>query len=687
MHITIVKNNKLIRSILFLISLMFAINTTVCMAQEVDGKAYLNKIDGIGVIAIRLNIAKGNYLYHTDLGDPKANEMPLKITLSNDTYKIKSFATSKPILKTQELFSEPGKTIKVNAHTGTAYIYLILSKNNKPSPTNSSVQNAQNLEVYLSGQMCNTQRCLQLSLTLPVDTELESTDVKKIFELMPNMSEFSKPPLSWSKPSMQKNSALDPTIANMSSSCKFKNLLNQSMNTKAVSQEIPSLLKDTQQNTTELPKFHIKHHTAKYGLIVWLGIAIVAGILLNFMPCVLPVISLKLMGFVNQAHESRKRLILLSICFSAGILTVFFALALAAVFFGLQWGEQFQSELFNIILVCLVFSFALSFFGIYEIQVPEFAGKLQKDGVLPREGYLGTYCTGILATLMATPCSGPFLGATISWALTQTAFTVIAVFLCLGFGMALPYFLLSMSSRLRKFLPKPGGWMLTFRVSMGFVLLLTVIYLMIFIKTQNLVSTCALLVFIAFSCWIFGKYGSIIHRKRIRWLARLSSIAIIFLGTYLSFYVFKPFLSKGSNTAQYTQGSLESEHNANKKFETIRHPFDFTAFRNDLSSGKNVLVKFTADWCPNCQYNSHYVFSNEEVLDDLKNKNVVFYEADMTDDTPQTRMIRDLLKSIGGSAIPYVGIFPADAPESPYVLPDILTVSEVINTLNKLPNN
>ena len=225
--------------------------------------------------------------------------------------------------------------------------------------------------------------------------------------------------------------------------------------------------------------------------------------------------------------------------------------------------------------------------------------------------------------------------------------------------------------------------MLTFRTIMGFVLLLTVIYLMLFIKAENLLATCALMVFIAFACWIFGKYATILHKRKIRWFARISSAAIIVIGAYLAFIVLNPFIPR---RVQPVNTMVEAKATQENSERTNIHPFNFETFQKDLASGKNILVDFTADWCPNCQYNTHYVFSSEAVLNKLKNKDVIFYEANLTDDTPKTQKIRDLLKSLGGSAIPYAGIFPANSPDSPYVLPDILTVSKVTEVLDKLPD-
>ena len=672
------KFNSIVTCLAFLF--LFFIYNSFGQTAEINGKAWLRQNGNNSIIAVHLDINKGAYLYHTDLGDPNALGTPLKISLSPSSYEIQKFFTSPPESKSMDSFSNPGNSYNVNIHKNFINIFLIIKKNINLEAVNNSLD-TQKLTVHINGQACNKQRCLQVSLAIPVTTNATSAEAEKVFSLIPDLEQFKKPLNDWA-------SSSNDLIDNNSGSLPF--LISHNANTKLTNTENPSAsdsildLIDQDVSTTDsipvLPDFNIHKETHEYSLLVWLLLALLAGILLNFMPCVLPVISFKIFGFINQAHENRRKLILLSLCFSGGILTVFIILAFAAAGLGMQWGEQFQSETFNIILACLVFAFALSFLGVFEFSAPVFAGKLQNDKAIPQEGYLGTYITGIVATLMATPCSGPFLGATISWALTQSAITVMAVFICIGIGMALPYFLLSLSSRLRSFLPKPGDWMLTFRTIMGFILLLTVIYLMIFIRSDNLLATCALMVFIAFACWIYGKYATVINAKPTRYIAKISSITIIAIGIYVIFYILNPAIFRQNITSASTRTIAVNQG------ESTIIPFDFKAFKNDLDSGKNILVDFTADWCPNCQYNTHYVFTDKSIQEKLKTKGVIFYEADITEDTPKTKEIRNFLNSIGGSAIPYVGLFPANNPTEPYVLPDILSVSKVNRYLNKLPD-
>ncbi len=162
-----------------------------------------------------------------------------------------------------------------------------------------------------------------------------------------------------------------------------------------------------------------------HGLPVWMLLAFIAGLLMNFMPCVLPVMSIKVLSLVQQAGESRRRALAMGVAFAAGMMAVFLALALVAILFGLGWGEQFQSQTFLIAMIAIVFAFALSLFGVYEFRVPR-VGALATHAT--REGLGSAFLKGMLASLLATPCSGPFLGSTLAWTLTQPPVIVLLIF-------------------------------------------------------------------------------------------------------------------------------------------------------------------------------------------------------------------------------------------------------------------
>ncbi|MDH3718006.1 MAG: protein-disulfide reductase DsbD family protein [Planctomycetota bacterium] len=237
----------------------------------------------------------------------------------------------------------------------------------------------------------------------------------------------------------------------------------------------------------------------------YLLFAFLAGLILNVMPCVLPVIGLKVMSFVRQAGEDRGRIFQLNLWYVLGIMSVFMALAALAAFANLGWGQQFQTPEVGIALAAVVFVFALSLLGVWEIPIPGFVGTGAAAEVAEREGAAGAFCKGILTTILATPCSGPFLGTALAWALAQQKAVIFATFASMGLGMASPYLVLSVSPGLIRFLPKPGAWMETFKELMGFVLLGTVVWIFTFVKEEYRVATLGLLVGLWVACWMFGR--------------------------------------------------------------------------------------------------------------------------------------------------------------------------------------
>ncbi|HEV3341872.1 MAG TPA: protein-disulfide reductase DsbD domain-containing protein, partial [Pirellulales bacterium] len=219
--------------------------------------------------------------------------------------------------------------------------------------------------------------------------------------------------------------------------------------------------------------------------LAWMMVlGFLGGLILNLMPCVLPVIGLKILSFVEQSGHSRQRAFLLNLWYSAGMLAVFMALAtlpvVSRLWFNQQfgWGQQFSYDGFNITLAGLVFVMALSFLGVWEIPIPGFAGGNKAGQLAAKEGFSGAFAKGAVTTVLATPCSGPFLGSALGFAVAQPPLVTYLMFASIGLGMASPYLLIGAYPQLMRFLPKPGGWMDTFKQIMGFVLLATVVYLL-----------------------------------------------------------------------------------------------------------------------------------------------------------------------------------------------------------------
>ena len=402
------------------------------------------------------------------------------------------------------------------------------------------------------------------------------------------------------------------------------------------------------------------------GLLMWLVLAFVAGAILNVMPCVLPVISIKILSFVQQAGEDKRRVRQLGGAFSLGILVVFMALAAMAVLAGAAWGDQFQSQQFLVVMIGVIFAFSLSLFGLFELGVPSQVGNMA--GV-SREGLPDAFMKGIFATLLATPCSGPFLGSTLTWTLSQDAFTVFLVFLFLGIGMAFPYVVLTWNPKLLKLLPKPGAWMETFKEAMGFLLLGTAIYLMTILRTDLLLFTCTFLVFVAIGCWWYGRKATFDKTKAVRYAHMAVALAICALGARIAFVDFKGLFEAPEG----------DDHLAWVEFD----PVLLEQYHQD---GTSVFVDFTADWCPNCKYNEYAVFESEEIRSLIEDKGVIPMKADITYNTPYTRMIKRLRDQLGAKSIPFLAVFPGDDPQSPHTRIDVVTVDQMTEIFQSLPD-
>jgi len=418
---------------------------------------------------------------------------------------------------------------------------------------------------------------------------------------------------------------------------------------------------------------------------VWaiLPLAFVAGFLLNLMPCVLPVVGLKLLSFVQQSNDSRRRVLLLNVAYSAGLMSVMLVLATFAVFAGLGWGEQFSRTAFSVTLAAVVFAFGLSFLGIWELPAPGFVG------TAGAEGYGGAFSKGVLSTLLATPCSGPFLGSALAWAIVQRAYLTYAVFAFVALGMASPYLLVGLFPRLVRFLPKPGNWMVTFKQMMGFVLLATVVYLLSFIPAPSVVPTVLLLLGVGFGCWWVGR-GLLLESRgrRLRaWGVAAASVAVT---AWLSFGWLDDVMAKRFERA-VERKVVAAADPSGQEAVSPRHYLDGIAWEplskhrleELVNGGKTVFVDFTADWCLTCKANEVAAIERPEVDRLMRANGVVALRADKTKPAPE---VDEILRRLGNKAasIPFYAIFPSGSSSKPILLDGLLTSPEpIVNALRQ----
>jgi thiol:disulfide interchange protein len=386
---------------------------------------------------------------------------------------------------------------------------------------------------------------------------------------------------------------------------------------------------------------------------------LIAGFFLNFTPCVLPVISLKILDFVIYSNDSKKDIRKMGAAFAAGIISSFAVLAILASSLEYRWGTLFQNSFFLIIMLTIVFILSLSMFEIFTLNIPDFAARVSQGSSNNKYAY--AYSKGLLATLLATPCSGPFLGGTLAWSSTQSYYVIFIVFMSIGIGMCLPYIILTANPRLLKFLPKPGEWMNTFETVIGILLLGTCVYLIGILEQRLIMPTLWFLLFTGIAFWQYGRYGSIIKPKKNRIISRIAAVLIIIAGYFLSY--------------NYFYAEKESYGFA----ETDKKNFSLDILFKNKDNGKISIVDFTADWCPNCKFVEKTSLYTGKVEKSLKKNNIDLLTADLTRENPEAS---DLLTILESRSIPFLAVFPPGRDfYKPICLRDIYSEKDVLKAI------
>ena len=403
------------------------------------------------------------------------------------------------------------------------------------------------------------------------------------------------------------------------------------------------------------------------GVFQAVAFALIGGLILNVMPCVLPVISLKIFGFVSEAGERPDKAFRLALVFSAGILSCFAVLAGIVTFFraiGAQvgWGFQFQDYRFVLAISCLVFAFALNLFGVYELTVSARAtGGLAK--LAAGTGYGGAFFQGAFATILATPCTAPFLGTASTFAFTQPAWATFLIFFSIGIGMAFPYLVLAIQPNWLRYLPKPGDWMLRLKQLLGFLLLATLLWLSWIVGrlrgVDGMVELGGLLLIIGLLAWIKGTFWTPVSSGRSRILAALGMAVVLVaaLGSY-------NFVTAPSQIPW--------------------QPFSQQSLDTALQSGRPVFVDFTADWCLTCKANERFALDTPLVREAFVQRRVVVLRADWTHGDPE---ITQILKEHGRAGVPMYLFYPGGKDRPPAVLPELITSQTVLDALSNSPKS
>ena len=397
------------------------------------------------------------------------------------------------------------------------------------------------------------------------------------------------------------------------------------------------------------------------------------GMILNLMPCVLPVISLKIFGFISQAGESPAKILRHGLAFAAGIFLWFLGLGVLVIVLkagGAQvtWGAfQFQNPLFVVFLSAVVFLFALNLFGVFEITLPGQAGS-SLDHAASRDGYSGSFFQGLFATLLATPCTAPFLGSALGFAFGQSPVVILAMFASVAFGMALPYLLLSARPGWRRFIPKPGVWMERLKQFMGFPLLATNLWLLWVLQNQRgsdaVLAMLALLLLFGFAAWVYVALHGVNDRLFVTIILLLAVLLSIGLNLLL------PRIRDATPVALST-GSRE---------EVDWIAYSPAALQKLRDEGKPVLLDFTASWCLTCQFNERTAINVPAVRKLMMERGITAMKGDWTNSDPA---ITAALKSFGRVGVPLAVFYPAGKGSEPVVMPELLTENIVLKTLGQ----
>lgn len=412
-------------------------------------------------------------------------------------------------------------------------------------------------------------------------------------------------------------------------------------------------------------------------LAVALGLAFVGGLILNVMPCVLPVIALKIFGFIKMADQKKSVILQHGGIFSLGVVLSFWVLSGALLILraygeGVGWGFQLQEPAFVAVLASLLFLLGLSLFGVFEMGTSLMAlgNKTASSASSPLKS---SFMSGVLATLVATPCTGPLLGPALGFAMTLPPIQALTIFTSMGLGMSSPYLLFSAFPNLVRYLPKPGNWMIAFKQIMGFLMMATVVWLVwVFgAQTDNMATFVMLgsLLLMSIGAWIFGKWGALTRSRMTRWIASVLAALIIITGGTATIMTAKHSEAISAPTPGTQLVAYDGwEAYSPERVETLR------------KQGIPVFVDFTAKWCLICQANKVTLHSSE-VAKAFKEKGVVTMSADWTKKDP---VITKQLEKLGRSGVPVYVLYPGDMGQTPYILPQTLTAHVMQEYLGKL---
>lgn len=423
-------------------------------------------------------------------------------------------------------------------------------------------------------------------------------------------------------------------------------------------------------------------------LLSHIGAAFVGGIILNIMPCVLPVLTMKVFHVVKKSAEdpasNRKH----GLAYAAGVVSTFVAFALliiglrAVLGLQFQWGQQYSKPQFLSAVVGLMYVFGLNALGVFEITIGMGGGE-------SRGGYAGSFLNGIVASIMSTPCSAPFLGAAATYALGASSawWQTLLMFSFIGIGLAFPFVLISYVPAASKVLPKPGEWMESFKQLMGFTLLGAAAYYFRSLQKQITIdgsnSFLFFLLALGVALWATQKFGGFEHGAVRRWAVRMGALAAaVLVGVVLIDFTppSKPKLAMAATCGEESAAPSTEIAPVVKDGHIDWTPFDQAQLDAELARGRPVFLDFTADWCVNCKTNDKLFIEVDAIRDDLTQSKILPMKVDLTTDEAQEEM-KPLMDKLGRAAIPIYVVYYPD--KSYDLLPESITTAMLSEALRK----
>ena len=416
------------------------------------------------------------------------------------------------------------------------------------------------------------------------------------------------------------------------------------------------VLKDVNHNFEHLLSAQITKDISNSTMntfIFYILISLLAGLILNVMPCVFPILSIKLMS-VFTVDQGTARVSFLTV--ALGIVSSFFLLGVCFLLlqyfnFSIAWGMQFQKPYFLIFITLIIFLFMMNMFGQFQINLPQNLSNIAFTG-LGKKSFFKDFFNGFFATLMATPCSAPFVGTAITAAFTQNYITGMSIFLFMGIGMSCPYLLIALFPKLVNFLPKPGIWMIYVKYFLGLLLLATVVWL------SNILLNFFNIYFLVISLFVLIV---ITYRRKFPLFKNtitITSIIFIFFSTSLQIF---------------QQHSSSAEEKDWVSFFTV----DIDQL---VAQDKIIFLDITADWCATCQFNKINVLNSDNIIKQFKENNITLIRADWTKPNERVNLFLEKYDRFG---IPFNAFFSKKFPDG-ILLSELLSEKEIVNAINKI---